>query len=200
VLGLLLIVLLVRTAGWHAGRLWRQRATPVVGLGTYLMVVGAQAVLVYAVSRCGPISTLTLRYGLLGLFLPTGLALLYWSVEGSRAWRGVLAATFGLLLLLNLWPHAHLWHEQASHFTPPYRVQLVRALEARGVRYARSDYWTAYYVSFLSQERIIVGATSHSRILVYERALAWHASDVVRIETTPCDSSPPIVPGYYVCR
>jgi hypothetical protein len=105
-----------------------------------------------------------------------------------------------LLLLLNLWPHAQLWQEQAGHFTPPNRVQLVDALEARGIRYARSDYWTAYYVDFISQERIIVGSNTHPRILVYERALAWHASDVVRIETTPCDSSPAIVPGYYLCR
>lgn len=200
VIGLLLVVVLVRTFGWHAGTLWRQRATPVVGLGTYLMLVGAQAVLVYAVSRCGPISTLTVRYSLLGLFLPTGLALLSWSVEERRVWRGMLAATFALLLLLNLWPHARLWHEQTGQFTPTGRALLARALEARGIRYARSDYWTAYYVGFLSQERIIVGTTSQPRILVYERALAWHASEVVRIETTPCDASPPIVPGYYVCR
>ena len=190
----------MRTGGRHAGRLWRQRATPAIGLGTFLVLVGAQAVLVYAVSRCGPISPLTFRYGLLGLFLPTGLALLCWSVEESRAWRGLLAATFVLLLLLNLWPHARLWHEQAGHFTPPNRVQLVGALEARGIRYARSDYWTAYYVDFISQERIIVGSNTQPRILVYERALAWHASEVVRIETTPCDSSPAIVPGYYICR
>lgn len=200
VLGLLFVVLVVRTAGRHVGRLWRLRATPAVGLGMYLVLVGTQAVLVYAVSRCGPISTLTLRYSLLGLFMPTGLALLFWSVEESRAWRAGLAATFGLLLLLNLWPHARLWQEQASHFTPPNRVQLARALEARGIRYARSDYWTAYYVDFLSQERTIVGTYAHPRILVYERALAWHARDVVRIETTPCDSSPPIAPGYYLCR
>lgn len=200
VLGLMLVLLLVRTAGRHAGRLWRERATPAVGLGTFLVLVGAQAVLVYAVSRCGPISPLTFRYGLLGLFLPTGLALLCWSVEESRAWRGLLAATFVLLLLLNLWPHARLWHEQAGHFAPPNRVQLVGALEARGIRYARSDYWTAYYVDFISQERIIVGSNTQPRILAYERALAWHASEVVRIETTPCDSSPAIVPGYYICR
>lgn len=200
VVGLLLVLVLVRTGGRHGARLWQQRATPVVGLGTFLVLVGAQAVLVYAVSRCGPISTLTLRYGLLGLFLPTGLAVLCWSVEDSRAWRRVLATTFALLLLLNLWPHARLWQEQARHSTVPNRVQLAQALEARGIRYARSDYWTAYYVDFISQERIIVGATSQPRILAYERALAWHASDVVRIETTPCDASPPIVPGYYICR
>jgi hypothetical protein len=198
--GLVLVVVLVRTGTRHAARLWRLRATPIVGLGAFLVLVGAQAVLVYAVSRCGPISTITLRYGLLGLFLPTGLALLCWSVEESRTWRGVLTATFALLLLINLWPHARLWHEQARHFTPPNRVQLVEALEARGIRYARSDYWTAYYVDFISQERIIVGTHAQPRILAYERALAWHASDVVRIETTPCDSSPAIVPGYYLCR
>lgn len=200
VLGLLLVLLLVRAAARHGGCLWRQRATPVVGLGIFLVLVGAQAVLVYAMSRCGPISTLTLRYGLLGLFLPTGLALCCWSVEESRAWRGLLAVTFGLFLLLNLWPGAQLWHEQARHFTPSSRMQLVGALEARGIRYARSDYWTAYYVDFLSQERITVGSDVHPRILLYERILAWNESDVVRIETTPCDSSPAIVPGYYLCR
>jgi len=200
VLGLMLVLLAVRTGVWHAGRLWRQRTTPIIGLGIFLVLVGAQSVLVYAVSRCGPISLLTFRYALLGLFLPTGLALLCWSVEVSRAWRGLLAATFVLLLLLNLWPHARLWHEQAGHVTPPNRVQLVGALEARGIRYARSDYWTAYYVAFISQERIIVGANTQARIDIYQRALAAHADEVVRIETTPCDSSPAIVPGYYLCR
>ncbi len=196
----MLVLLLVRMGGWHAARLWRQRSTPAIGLGTFLVLVGAQAVLVYSVSRCGPLSLLTLRYTLLGLFLPTGLALLSWSVEASRAWRGLLAATFVLLLLLNLWPHARLWHEQAGHGTPPSRVQLVSALEARGIRYARSDYWTAYYVDFISQERIIVAADALSRIDIYQRAVAAHAGEVVRIETTPCDSSPAIVPGYYICR
>jgi hypothetical protein len=200
VLGVLLVLLLVSAGGRHAGLLWRRRATPAIGFGTFLALVGAQAVLVYAVSRCGPIATLTIRYGLLGVFLPTGLALCGWSIEESRTWRGLLAAAFGLLLLLNLWPAARLWHEQARHFTPSNRLQLVDALEARGIRYARSDYWTAYYVDFMSQERIIVGSTSQPRILAYERALAWHASEVVRIETTPCDSSPAIVPGYYICR
>ncbi len=199
VIGGVLLVLSLRTAGaWR--QLWAARGEPLVQLGTFLTLVGAQAVLVYAISRCGELSVLTIRYALLGVFLPTGLGLLAWAAAPMRPWRAVLATTLVALALLNGWPHARLWREQATSFTPPNRMQLAIALEAQGIRYARSDYWTAYYVDFVSQERVIVGADTLSRIDIYEHALAQHADDVVRIATRPCGQAPPIVPGFYICR
>ena len=47
---------------------------------------------------------------------------------------------------------------------------------------------------------MIVGADTLSRVDVYERALAQHATEVVRLSTEPCGDTPPIVAGYYVCR
>ena len=165
----------------------------------FLSLVGAQAVIIYAISRCGAVTLLTVRYALLGVFLPTGLALFTWSIEPNRAWRAVLSTTLVALGALSAGPHFALWREQVATFTPSNRTRLADALEARGIRYARSDYWTAYYVDFISQERVIVGADSLSRIDAYELELARHVGEVVLISTTPCGGTAPIVPGFYAC-
>ncbi len=182
---------------WRA--LWRARTTALAQLGLFLVLVGLQAVLVYAVSRCGPLLVVTLRYALLGAFLPTGLVLLAWVVGPPRGVQRAIGATLVALAALNLSTHARLWHEQWRTPVVSNRAQLGPALEARGIRHARSDYWTAYYVVFTTQERVIVGADSFSRIDEYERILSRRAADVVRISTDPCGDEPAIVPGYHVC-
>ena len=185
---------------WHWKRLWASRREPATQLAVFLTLVGAQSVLVYAVSRCGPLSVLTIRYALLGVFMPTGIALAAW-VTASGSWlRKAVCGGFIALAALNVWPHLQLWREQWARPSISNRAQLGAAMEARGLRYARSDYWTAYYVAFLTQERVIVGSDTLSRIDRYEQVLAQHAPEVVRIATKPCDDAPPIVPGYYVCR
>ena len=195
-------VLMVAVAhlAWRWRDLWRLRRDPALQLAAFLVLVGAQSVLVYAVSRCGPLSVLTIRYALLGIFLPTGLALGVWVTRPSLPLRQVIAATFVALAALNAWPHVRLWQEQMRQPAVSNRAQLGAAMEARGLRYARSDYWTAYYVAFMTRERVIVGADTLPRIALYEQILSQHRAEVVRIATRPCDSSPPIVPGYYVCR
>ncbi|BCS33419.1 hypothetical protein TBR22_A26460 [Luteitalea sp. TBR-22] len=199
VLGLLMVAACARVV-LGLGRLWGRRDEEPVTLGLFLCLVGAQAVLVYAVSRCGSVTVITIRYALLGVFLPTGLALLLWSCGVGRAWRQAAGATLLALAALNVWPHVQLWREQLRTPSISNRELLGPALEARGLRYARSDYWTAYYVSFITQERVIVGADTLSRIDEYERTLARHAPEVVRIGTRPCGASAAIVPGYFVCR
>lgn len=195
-------VLVLATAhlAWHWRRLWHLRHERALQLAVFLALVGMQSVLVYAVSRCGPLSVLTIRYALLGLFLPTGIALAVWLTEPAPMLQRLLAAALVALAAINLWPHARLWQEQLTQPTLSNRAQLGAAMEARGLRFARSDYWTAYYVVFMTNERVIVGADTLSRIDRYEQILAQHPAEVVRIATTPCDASPPIVPGYYVCR
>lgn len=187
-------------AAAHWRRVWRARHEPSVQLALVLILVGTQAVVVYAVSRCGPLSVMTMRYALLGLFLPTGVFLLAWAT-GPSAWlsRAITAGLIGLAAL-NAWPHARLWVEQWRTPSVSNRALLGPAMEARGLRYARSDYWTAYYVAFITRERVVVGSDTLSRVDVYERELARHADEVVRISTTPCGPTPAIVPGYYVCR
>jgi len=180
--------------------LWARRHTATVQLAAFLVLVGVQSVCVYAVSRCGPLSVITIRYALLGLVLPTGLALALWSVDAPRGMRSAVGVAFVGLATINAWPHLLLWRQQVHHPAMSNRAQLGPALEQRGLRYIRSDYWTAYYVAFITQERVTVGADTLSRVDEYERILAAHSEEVVRVSTTPCDTHPAIVPGYHVCR
>ena len=198
-LGAVLVLLVVQVV-LRSRALWSRRRTPRVQLGLFLAMVGAQAVLVYAVSRCGPVSVITVRYALLGVFLPAGLALLAWASEPHAAVRRLMTAALVAITAVNAWTHAQLWREQLTAPIVSSRARLGPALEARGIRYARSDYWTAYYVDFMTSERVIVGADSLSRIDIYERELAQHPEQVVRISTTPCGTTPAVVPGFYVCR
>jgi hypothetical protein len=198
VLAFVLLLTCVRLLwGWRT--MWARRHDPVAQLGLFLALVGLQSVLVYAVSRCGPLSLLTIRYALLGAFLPTGIALLGHAVAPRSALRYATGGAFLALAALNAWPHVRLWQEQLSHPSVTNRAQLGAALEARGIRYIRSDYWTAYYVAFMTQERVVVGADTLSRVDEYERALTRHAGQVVRVSTSPCGEATSVVPGYYLC-
>jgi hypothetical protein len=208
VFAVVLLIALARLA-WHWRAVWSHRHSPSMQLGVFLVLVGVQSVVVYALSRCGPIAVLTLRYALLGMFLPTGLALATWVTEPRAALRQVLGTSLVALAALNAWPHAQLWREQLTRPSLPNRAQLGAALEGRGIHYARSDYWTAYYVAFMTRERVVVGADNFPRIDVYERLLATHEDEVVRVTTRRCHdpASAPgsgaagseIVPGYYIC-
>lgn len=180
--------------------LWARRHTPAAQLAVFLILVGLQSVAVYAVSRCGAISVITARYALLGLFLPTGVGLALWTVDPWPVARRAVGLAFVALAAVNAWPQLLLWHQQLTDPVVSNRALLGPALEQRDLLYIRSDYWTAYYVAFLTQERVTASAGSLSRVDEYERILARHAREVVRISTTPCDARPPIVPGFFVCR
>ena len=52
----------------------------------------------------------------------------------------------------------------------------------------------------MTQERVTVGVTTLSRVDEYERILARHAGEVVRVSTSACGGAEPIVPGYHLCR
>lgn len=190
---LLALVRLVR----HAPTLWAQRDNEALQLAAFLVLVGIQAAGVYAVSRCGPLSLITARYALLALFLPTGLALATWMVRPTDRVQRAVGVLMVVIAGLNGWTHARLWHEQLTTPVQTNRADLGPALEARGIRYIRSDYWTAYYVAFMTQERVKASPDMLSRVDAYEREMAQHADEIVRVSTTRC--GPEVVPGFYLC-
>jgi hypothetical protein len=198
VLGLALLAMLATLASrWRD--VWARRQTPGLQLAIFLAAVGAQSILVYAISRCSLITVVTIRYALLGIFLPTGVALAWWLVEPRRWLRVAGLGTLVVSASVNLASHAVLWQEQVTAPPPANRADLARELERRGVLLARSDYWTAYYVSFVSQERVIVGSTGFTRVDEYERRIARATAPVPTILMEPCGDEPPIVPGFWLC-
>jgi hypothetical protein len=188
-------------AGRGVTRAWRHGPTQATWFGLYLLVLGAQAVLVYGITRCGHTSLLTLRYLLLTLLAPAGVVILTLDREPRALVRGLV------VLVLAAWgtacaaDHVRLFRE---HFaTPPaagYR-ELARHLEAADIRYIVTDYWTGYHVAFLTGERI-KALTDFERI--HEYTLAVRANRDLAVEVRrrrgqePCPGAA-IVSAWFVC-
>lgn len=82
----------------------------------------------------------------------------------------------------------------------PHRV-IGNALLARNIRYALSDYWIAYHVTFLTGERVIVAARDVPWILTYDRIVTAHPDETAIVSRTPCGpKAEEIFPGVFLCR
>jgi hypothetical protein len=168
---------------------------------SYLFLVGLQSALFYVVTRCGALSIGNMRYTLLALLMGVGLSAAWLRLEENFAFRAVAIAAIALLASLNLESNVRLINEYVRHTPPSYRRPVADYLVSHGIRYARSDYWTAYHVTFLAGEQVIVSSDGTPRILEYEWTVEKHPGETVRISRTPCQDGTAIVPGvYYLCR
>jgi hypothetical protein len=163
----------------------------------YLTLVGACSVGGFVVLRCGEVALM--RYELLSLLGAVGVAGWYLRVERSRpvflAWIALIACWMIVVTV----PHARLWTEYLRH--PPFGAKrlIIRHLDARGIHYGRADYWNAYYISFLTDERIVLAANDFPRIVTYESIVQAHAKEAVRISRRRCDDGQEIIPGIFLC-
>jgi hypothetical protein len=163
----------------------------------YMTLVGAISAAVYAISRCGAAGPM--RYDMLSILGAIGLGAWYLCIERSRVLRTVWIALVAVWISASVVGHARLWSEYLTN--PPIGVkrQIIGELQARGVRYASSDYWIAYYVSFLTKEQIIVMSNDFHRILEYERVIDAHRNETVLISRTPCSGGQEVIPRVYFC-
>ena len=138
----------VGTVLWAAGSRGRQG----LQFPVYLVLVGLIAAAVPVVSRCG---TLLDRYNLLALFGIIGVVALYLKVERRAVPRAAVIAVTVLCAAVNAAGHARYAFD---YFTSPPnpRIEVADYLVSKGIRYARGNYWDAYYVSFVSDEQVIV--------------------------------------------
>ena len=137
------------------------------------------------------------RYTLLALIGLVGVTALYLKVE-----RRADLARRGSLLSCLFWATfnaaGHIGYAVERYTSPPTpRAMLIDYLVSNGIRFARSDYWTAYYVTFLTDEEVIV-ASDYSRIQQYQDVVAQHADEAVAIGRVPCEGGHQ-VEIYYVC-
>lgn len=166
--------------------------------GAYLVMVGVFSVVGFVVGRCGQIGSL--RYELLSVLGAVGLGAWYLAVERARVLRFVWIGLVAGWSLVASAGHVALWAEYL-HRPPVGPKQLIaRHLEARGIRYASSDYWIAYYVTFITNERILVDAPEVRRIELYAQEYARHKDEAVRVSRSPCGDGRPAVAGVYFCR
>jgi hypothetical protein len=166
----------------------------------YLLATAAFSVTGYVVARCGTIDFYYTRYELLSILGLVGLAAWFLQRESStlvrRGWLA-LAATWFVITAI---PHVRMHAEYASHPPQDLRRVIIAHLDARDVRVAASDYWIAYTLTFLTQERIIVASTDFVRIQEYQRLLEAQPGGVVRISREACEPGYQIVPRLYLCE
>jgi hypothetical protein len=192
-LGGLVLVMVVRIAmsgGWAA---WWSRYR----FCAYLVILGGLSAAVYVVARCGTVSPL--RYDLLSIIALVGLTGWFLAVE-RRTWlRRAAMCVVVLWAGVSGFAHARIWTEYVPTPRVGAKTIIVRTLDSRRIRYASADYWIAYYVTFLSAERIIVASEDVVRIQAYNREVAAHHDQAVRVSRAPCPDGSSIAPGLYLC-
>ena len=148
--------------------------------GLYLVIVGLAAVLAYGTTRCGHASVFTLRFLLLAMLAPTGALTLGLERERHVGVRVLLGGVVALWTGISAINTATLIRHYAM--SPPERSysQLAAYLERAQIRYIEADYWTGYYVAYVTDERI-VPLTNFDRIHAYVLAVGANRDRVAVI-------------------
>jgi len=89
--------------------------------------------------------------------------------------------------------------EYATQPPLPLKQELVRTLEARGIHYGYADYWTAYYVTFMTRERLIFTATEIPRVKTYDRIVTEHRGEAPLISRQRCEGGEPLTTAFWAC-
>jgi hypothetical protein len=201
VLGGILAVALMRVA-WIAIRdrspIWQGSAA----VATFLLLIGLQSGVVYAVARCGALEAGTFRYALLMLYAGVGTIALYFVYETQvMLRRGMVAVVVGWTMISSA-SHLSLADEYL-HRQPasPHRA-LATYLVDHDVHYARADYWTAYATTFLAEEKVIIASTDTVRISHYQNDAATHDRETVMVQRQPCagPGTEAVSGNYWVCE
>ena len=164
----------------------------------YLVLIGVLSAGVFALGRCGTVSNV--RYDLLSLLGATGLAAWYLAVERHLVFRRAAITVILAWSALSAVAHGRIWSEYLLHRPPvAAKTSIVQHLEARGIRYALSDYWIAYYVTFVTNERVIVAPDGFTRIAEYGQVLREHHAEAIHISRVPCGDVKPVIENVYFC-
>lgn len=166
----------------------------------YLLAIGIFSAIAYVVARCGALHLYILRYELLSVLGLIGLGAWFLQVTSSRPLRATWIALACALTLVTGAPHARMLVEYVRHPPVGGKQLVVRHLDARGIKYAISDYWRAYSVTFLTNERIIIAAGDFSRIIEYNRLVDQHRAEAVRLSLDFCGDGRTLVPGLFICE
>jgi hypothetical protein len=164
----------------------------------YLTLIGVLSAVGYAVGRCGEVGSL-MRYDLLSLFGAVGLSAWFLRTERSRGVAALWLVMIGIWTLVAAVPHGRLLAEYLRHPPVGTKIRVAGELQARGIRYGTADYWNAYYITFLTRERIILASSETVRIPSYMRIVTDHADQAVRVSRRPCEGGRPIMAEVYLC-
>jgi hypothetical protein len=197
--GTILGLAALAAAGRIGGLCLRQRGWwPRYRFAAFLALVGLLSAGAFALGRCGTVSHL--RYDLLSLLGAVGLTAWLLAAEERPMFRWAAVAIVLGWTLISAAAHGQMWYEyELSHAPVAAKTSIIRHLEARGVKYALSDYWMAYYITFVTNERVIVAPDGFARVAEYGDRVLKHRDQAIHISRTPCGAEKPVVEGVYFC-
>ena len=165
----------------------------------YLVLIALLSQMGYIVGRCGGLHHFTLRYELLSTLGLAGLGGWFLLVAPSRRLRSAwIALALGVVLIAAI-PTVRLLDEYVRHEPENPKRLMVKHMDARGIKYAFGDYWRAYAITFMTNERIIVAADDFQRIPVYSAIVKEHRSEALRIAREYCAGGKPAMQGFWIC-
>ena len=197
-MGLAALAAMARIAQLSFGaRSDRRLAPEEAAFAFYVLAIGAIAVVAYAVSR--PLDEGTVRYMLLGLFVPIGLVAVWLALEPRAVARQAIVAGVVAWMALSGVDN----FRQAARFVrgagqPNPMREVADALVARRLTIAEATYWRAYKLTFLTEERVKVASTDVARITEYQTLANQAGPGLTRVQDQPCAGEQPVA-GWYLC-
>lgn len=165
-------------------------------LGFYLVLVGLISTAVYGFATCSDIRVATMRYNLLGVFVPVGALVLAFQAWRAPLVRAGLSAAVVLWCTFNALDVAALTREYMRQPLVDDRRVVTEALEARGVTTAWAAFRDAYHISFMTKERVRVSANDYIRIRAYADEAA--ATGAPTLTERTCENGVPVA-GMRLC-
>jgi len=107
------------------------------------------------------------------------------ALAGER--KDVAVAIVGAMLTLHAWQQV-IWYQKLTPDTES--LAILDCLKRNGIRGGYAEYWTAYKLTFIAQEEIIVAPTDgidrYPRYTEYVRSLPAHQQVRLKADTTDC--------------
>ena len=176
---------------------------PALDAGVYLALAGALSAGGYVIARCGVLTIYKMNYDLLSLLGAVGIAAWYLRVEPSMRLRTLWVTGLIAWTAIHAVAHGRLLAEYATHPPRGGKLELIEALDNRGVRYAYANYGLAYPITFLTNERIVAASSTRIRVLQYQQIVAAHRSEAFHVSRERCGLEPPASPRLfylYICQ
>ena len=200
-LGSIFVAALLRV-GWLSARdrrpVWRGHGA----VALFLLLVGLQAGIGYAIARCGSLEITTIRYALLMLYVGIGVVALYFIYETRPLLKRGMVGVMLIWTAVTFASHLQLMREYLYREPRAPHRDLATYLVNERIQYARSDYWTAYATTFFANERSVLASTNTVRIHQYQRDVDAHRDVAVTVQREPCPAGTgaEAVPGaYWIC-
>lgn len=168
------------------------------GMSTYLFLIGLGQLAAFVLFCGTPWDPMLIRYVLLTLCMWIGLTAFAWK---TPALRPFIALVIAIISICNLRDHVRIAREYLQKPPQSENEQIARELVHRDVHYARADFWIAYVVSFITDERVIASPPRGrgERMGRYLDTLKEHKDEVVTVQREPCRNAGKPVQGFYLC-